>query len=103
LPITEDVYSFDTESGKRDVLLNENDILWPTLRHKHIADTSSHLISSFRMFIASNAAVKFKSSDVNTLADMSKVRKDKNVSLFIHTHSIPLLLLFVELGTSSDA
>lgn len=73
LPIQEDVYCFETEAGKRDVLLNENDILWPTLRHKHIADTSTHLINSFRMFIASNAAVKFKSSDVNTLADMSKV------------------------------
>ena len=54
------------------MLLNENDILWPTLRHKHIADTSTHLINSFRQFIASNAAVKFKSSDVNSLADMSK-------------------------------
>jgi hypothetical protein len=73
LPISEDVYTFETEAGKREVLLNENDILWPTLRHKHIADTSTHLIQSFRQFIASNAAVKFKAGDVNTLQDMSKV------------------------------
>jgi syntaxin-binding protein 1 len=74
LPIVDDVYAFESEgAGKREVLLNENDILWPTLRHKHIADTSAHLIQSFRAFIASNAAVKFKSTDVNTLQDMSKV------------------------------
>jgi hypothetical protein len=73
LEIDNDVYCFETENGKRDVLLNEKDILWPTLRHKHIADTSSHLINSFRQFIASNAAVKFKTSEVNTLSDMSKV------------------------------
>ena len=72
LPINDEKYTFQSEAGTREVLLNENDILWPSLRHKHIADTSSHLISSFRKFIASNAAVKFKSSDVNTLADMSK-------------------------------
>jgi hypothetical protein len=73
LPINENVYTFETEAGKREVLLNENDILWPTLRHKHIADTSTHLISSFRQFMASNAAVKFKAADVNSLQDMSKV------------------------------
>ncbi len=73
LPIENDVYHFETDAGKREVLLNENDILWPTLRHKHIADTSSHLIQSFRQFVASNAAIKFKSGDVNTLQDMSKV------------------------------
>lgn len=74
LPITDDVYAFESEGGgRREVLLNENDILWPNLRHKHIADTSSHLIQSFRAFIASNVAVKWKSSDVNTLQDISKV------------------------------
>lgn len=74
LPISDDVYSFEPEGGgQREVLLNENDILWPNLRHKHIADTSSHLINSFRAFIASNVAVKWKSSDVKTLQDISKV------------------------------
>jgi hypothetical protein len=50
-------YHFTTNRGetqKRDVLLNETDPLWPTLRHMHIADCIEYLTSNFNQFLSAN-------------------------------------------------
>ncbi|KAG8461329.1 hypothetical protein KFE25_010516 [Diacronema lutheri] len=42
------------EELRKDVLLNETDPLWPTLRHMHIADAIEYLTTNFNQFLAAN-------------------------------------------------
>lgn len=42
------------EELKKEVLLNETDPLWPTLRHLHIADCIEYLTSNFNQFLQAN-------------------------------------------------
>lgn len=62
------------EEMKKDVLLNETDPLWPTLRHMHIADCIEYLTTNFNQFLAANqSATKLnkKQGGVN-LKEMSE-------------------------------
>lgn len=62
------------EELRKDVLLNETDPLWPTLRHMHIADCIEYLTTNFNQFLAANqSATKLnkKGAGVN-LKEMSE-------------------------------
>eukprot|EP01113_Clastostelium_recurvatum_P022373 TRINITY_DN2667_c0_g1_i1.p1 TRINITY_DN2667_c0_g1~~TRINITY_DN2667_c0_g1_i1.p1 ORF type:complete len:620 (-),score=203.59 TRINITY_DN2667_c0_g1_i1:32-1732(-) len=73
------VYSFLNNSGlsqKKEVILGESDMLWPVLRHMHIADTINWVIESFNDFMKNNKASKLGSGkQVESLKDMSEAMR----------------------------
>jgi len=78
LPVENDHYKFSsaTNEGKsreKDVILSESDPLWPTLRHKHIADTMNWILDGFNEFVKDNKATKlYSGGKVESLKDMSE-------------------------------
>jgi syntaxin-binding protein 1 len=60
------------EVGEKKATLDETDVLWPMLRHMHIADSMNWIVESFNDFLKKNKAVKFaKKSKVQTLSEMT--------------------------------
>jgi len=61
-----------SEKAKKQVLLSENDILWPQLRHMHIQDTIDTVLNQFNEFITSNKAIKLQKGGVDSISEMSE-------------------------------
>lgn len=49
------------ENRTRNVLLNEDDDIWVSLRHKHIADTNNWIKETFDKFLQENKATSIHS------------------------------------------
>lgn len=68
-------YNYTTNNGasqNKDVILGETDVLWPTLRHMHIAETIEFVIESFNDFLSTNKATKLAGGkQIDNLKDMS--------------------------------
>ena len=69
-------YKFQTNEGRsnRDVILDQSDSIWNSVRHSHIAETITILINNFNKFMAENKSA-FKKGDpsskgVNSLQEM---------------------------------
>lgn len=78
LNVENDKYTFNfmTNAGaaqKKEVILGEGtDVLWPVLRHMHIADTIEWVIESFNDFLKNNKATKLAGGkQIDSLKDMS--------------------------------
>ncbi|ETN62750.1 syntaxin binding protein-1,2,3 [Anopheles darlingi] len=74
LPIVNDVYKFSPSktAAEKEVLLDENDDLWVTLRHQHIAE----VLKSVRGYLKSiTESKKMRQSEQQSMKDLSQMIK----------------------------
>eukprot|EP00162_Nutomonas_longa_P013564 comp21617_c0_seq1/m.47672 comp21617_c0_seq1/g.47672 ORF comp21617_c0_seq1/g.47672 comp21617_c0_seq1/m.47672 type:complete len:610 (-) comp21617_c0_seq1:122-1951(-) len=68
-------YKYVNNAGKeeeKDVLLNEYDKIWPTVRHMFIADCIQQLQDNFNEFLKNNKAANLQKGQVSDLKEMSE-------------------------------
>lgn len=72
-------YNYTTNTGasqNKDVILGETDVLWPVLRHMHIAETIEYVIETFNDFLSTNKATKLAGGKhIENLKDMSEAMR----------------------------
>jgi hypothetical protein len=83
LDVKNDVYSYvytnnANQELERKVLVGDHaDLLWPDLRHRHIAETIKYVLANFNDFQRTNkaAGLQSKSKDVTSLKEMGEAMK----------------------------
>eukprot|EP00124_Ichthyophonus_hoferi_P002320 Ihof_evm1s153 gene=Ihof_evmTU1s153 len=74
LPITDDIYKYKGNGNvEKMAILGCNDSVWMAVRHQHIANTISHLKSSFKEFREQSKAVK--EGQGNNVRDLQAILK----------------------------
>ena len=81
LPIEEEKITYETDSNsgkkeKKDVLLNDNDVLWKDIKGMHIADVIEKLSTQIREMMDSGGAALAKDSGASlSLSEMANAMK----------------------------
>ena len=116
LDIREERYSYESEdrSGKtekKDVLLNETDDIWSSVRHMHIAEALEHIPQEFKRFTETSKAAKIaqgegggKIEDMTAAVKEMPAFKEKTARYSLHINiSKELMRKFNQEGLSDFA
>mmetsp|Transcript_12937 Transcript_12937/g.30807 ORF Transcript_12937/g.30807 Transcript_12937/m.30807 type:complete len:645 (-) Transcript_12937:58-1992(-) len=60
------------DQQKQEVLLDEGDPLWPTLRHLHISDAINLILDEFNAFVKDNKTASMVKGEAESIKDMSE-------------------------------
>lgn len=66
-------YSSGQSSNNRDVTLDENDWMWTSIRHKHIAEVSQVIVNKFNEFLKDNKAAGSKGGSAKDLKELKEL------------------------------
>lgn len=71
LELENEMYTYEVEGEQKTAILNENDPLWPQLRHLYIGDAINFVVEKFKSF--SNEAKNINTSDLKNISEMQNL------------------------------
>lgn len=75
LKVENNHYKFKYAGADKEVVLDDHDSLWPTLRHMHVADAINWVIANFNSFLAANKGATVAKAGAKAVASLKEMRE----------------------------